>query len=49
MIRNSGEKEIIFKDNKVISIKQNIKLNAIDKPNIKRLFVENKNIGVIDI
>ena len=48
VVRNVGEKEIIFKNNNVFLIKQNIKLKAIDKPKKKILFVENKNIGVID-
>lgn len=49
VIRNTGGKVTVFKDNKVLSINQTIKLKAIDKPNIEPLFVENDNIGVIDL
>jgi len=47
--RTSGDKVILLLNNKVISIKQNIKLKAIEKLQTKVLFIENKNIGVIDI
>ena len=48
VIRSIGEKEITLKDNNVISSKQNLKLKAISKPSSEKLFIENKNIGVID-
>lgn len=48
VIRSIGEKEITLKDNNVISSKQNLKLKAISKPSSEELFMENKNIGVID-
>lgn len=47
--RNIGDKQIVIENNKIISTRQNIKLKALEKPNIKPLFVENNNIGVIDI
>ena len=47
--RVSGNQEVIIDGDKVISIKQDIKLKPIKKPNVKSLFVENNNIGVIDI
>jgi hypothetical protein len=43
VVRNIGEKQIVFKNNSVFLIKQNIKLKSIDKPKSKVLFVENKN------
>ena len=49
LIRNSNEKQIIFKGNKVVSVKDNIKLKSIHKPKSEVLFVENQNIGVIDL
>lgn len=49
IIRKSGEKEILLKDNRVMMIKQNIKLKSIPKLENKVLFVNNPNIGVIDI
>ena len=49
IIRNSGETQLIIRGNKVISITQNIKLKPLDKPINKPLFVENNNIGAIDI
>lgn len=51
ILRNSGEKRVVIdsNNNKVVSIIQNIKLKAIERPYIKPLFVENNNIGVIDI
>ena len=36
-------------NNKVISIRQNIKLKAIQKSLVKSSFIENSNRGVIDI
>lgn len=49
VIRKSGEKEIIFENNKPISMKQNILLKSIEKPRKNTtLFVNNPNIGVID-
>ena len=47
--RNSGDKQIVISGDKVISTKQNIKLKAIEKPKVKSLYVENSNIGVIDV
>lgn len=38
-----------MKKYKIISIRQNIKLKAIQKPSIKSSYIENNNIGVIDI
>lgn len=49
VIRDTGGKVTVFKGNKVLSINQTIKLKAIDKPKIEPLFVENDNIGVIDL
>lgn len=52
VIRKSGEREIILKNNKVISIKQNIKLKALENLSDKKLekkVFPNNNIGVIDI
>lgn len=49
IIRSSGEKSVVIKDNKVVSINLNINLRPIEKPNIEPLFVENNNIGVIDL
>lgn len=49
IIRNIGGKEITIDGNKIISYKQNILLSPIEKPKVKSLFVENDNIGVIDI
>ena len=48
-IRNIDNKEIVFRNNKVICIKQNIKLKAVDKPESKTLFIEDNNIGSFDI
>ena len=50
--RVSGNKIILFdsmNNNKVISMRQDIKLKAIEKPKTKSSFIENSNIGVIDI
>ena len=49
VIRNNRGKVTVFKDNKVLSINQTIKLKAIYKPKFEPLFVENDNIGVIDL
>lgn len=48
VIRKSGEKQVVIKGDKVVSIIQNIKIKSITKPSSKALFVENNNIGVID-
>lgn len=48
IVRKSNEKEIVLEGNKVVTVKQNIKLKAIVKPKSKVLFVENRNIGVIN-
>lgn len=49
VIRKSGEKQVVIDGDKVAHIKQNIKLKSIEKPSSEVLFVENRNIGVIDI
>ena len=49
ILRNTGEKQIVIRGNNVISSTQNIKLKALIRPISKPLFVENSNIGVIDI
>lgn len=49
VVRSSGGKQISIDNNIVSSIKQNINLKALEKPVNKILFVENYNIGVIDI
>lgn len=48
LVRTIGDKQIVFKNDKIVSSKQIIKLKAISKPKYKPLFTENKNIGVID-
>ena len=49
VLRSSGDKQIVIDGNKVVSICQNIKIKPIEKPKFNALFVENRNIGVIDI
>ena len=49
VLRKSGEREVAIDGNKIVSLKQNIKLKPLERPNTKALFVENSNIGVIDI
>ena len=50
ILRNSSERQLVIRDNKVVSTTQNIKLKALDKPINKQLFVGSYNyIGVIDI
>lgn len=48
VIRNSGETDTIIDNNKVVFLKHNIKLKAVDIPKISVPFIENCNIGVID-
>ena len=38
ILRSSSDKEVIY-DNKVVSVKQNIKLKPLEKPDVKPLFV----------
>ena len=49
LIRSIDGKEIVFKNNNLISSKQNIRLKPIDNVREKALFVENNNIGAIEI
>ena len=49
ILRNSGNKQVIISDNKIVSSIQDIELKPIEKPESKTMFVENDNIGVIDI
>ena len=49
VLRNTGEKQLVIRDSKVVSITQDIKLKPLDKPKHQPLFVEDNNIGVIDI
>ena len=49
ILRNSGNKQVVISDNKIVSSIQNIKLKAIEKSEFKTLLIENNNIGVIDI
>lgn len=49
ILRSSGERLITINNGKIVNTRQNIKLKALELPNNKPLFVENKNIGVIDI
>lgn len=43
IVRKSGEREIIIDGNRVVSVMQNIKLKALEKPIYKKVFRE-KNI-----
>lgn len=49
VLRKSGEREVAIDGNKIVSLKQNIKLKPLERPNTKALFVEDSNVGVIDI
>lgn len=49
VLRKSGEKQIVIRDSNIVSLTQNIKLKALEKPTTKPLFVEYNNIGVIDL
>lgn len=49
ILRKSGEKQVVIRDGNIVSLTQNIKLKALEKPIAKPLFVEYNNIGVIDI
>ena len=49
LLRNIGEKQLVIRGKNVISSTHNIKLKPLDKPASQPLFVENSNIGVIDI
>jgi hypothetical protein len=44
ILRKSGNKEIIFKDNHFIEYKQDIKLRPIQKPSNKDLFISNPRL-----
>ena len=49
VLRKSGEREVAIDGNKIVSLQQNIKLKSLERPSTKALFVEDSNIGVIDI
>ena len=49
ILRDIGEKQLVIRGKNVISSTYNIKLKALDKVTSQALFVENDNIGVIDI
>lgn len=49
ILRESGNKQLVISNNKILSSIHNNKLRAIERPDFKTLFVENSNIGVIDI
>ena len=49
ILRSWGERLITIDNGKIVNTKQNIKLKALELPSYKPLFVENSNIGVIDI
>ena len=49
IIRHSGQTELTIRDNKVISSVQPILLKPVKKPTFPPLFVENENIGSIDL
>ena len=49
ILRSSGERLITIDNGKIVNTRQNIKLKALESPNYKPLFVDNSNIGVIDI
>lgn len=49
ILRSSGERLITIDNGKIVNTRQNIKLKPLEVPSYKPLFVENRNIGVIDI
>ena len=49
ILRSWGERLITIDNGKIVNTRQNIKLKALELPSYEPLFVENSNIGVIDI